>query len=91
MVSLDKIWLRPWNILNIEGNLAYSDTFHAWNILRFKKEILTEFPQLREKKSQLFYALSFVKTYEDLITYLNKLKKENKPLPLLLWFYKIEN
>jgi cell shape-determining protein MreC len=38
----------------------------------------------------MFYKIDFIKDYEVLLNYIKKLKKENKPLPLLLWFYKIE-
>lgn len=86
--SKDKIYLKPWNFLDIEGKLAYGEGAQAWNILRLKKEILTEFPQLKEKRTPLSYNLAFVKTYDDLLDYIKKMEKENKPLPLLLWFYK---
>lgn len=90
IMSSDKLYLRPWNLLDVEGKLAYNEGAQAWNTLRFKKEVLTEFPQLKEKRSKLFYGITFIKTYDDLINFIKKMQKENKPLPLLLWFYKLK-
>lgn len=89
--SKEKVWLRPWNLIKVDGRLAYNEGFQAWNTIRLKQQIIAEFPQLKEKRTPFFYNINFVKTYNDLIGLVNKLKKEKKPIPLLLWFYKIDN
>lgn len=70
--------------------MAFCEGAQAWVILRLKKELLAEFPQLKEKRSQFVYNITFVKDYENLLNFINKFKKENKPLPLLLWFCKLK-
>ena len=91
MKDENKFFLNPLNILNLEGNLIYKEGDQAWSILRLRKEILTEFPQLKEKRSKLCYCINFIKDYDSLIDLVKKMKEEKKPLPLLLWFYKVKN
>ena len=88
MPQSNKIYLRPGKFINTWGKLAYGESSQAWNVLRLKKEILTEFPQLKEKVSQLFYNIMFIKDYKVLINHLLKMEKDNMPLPLLVWFFK---
>ena len=79
--------LSPKTIIDIEGKLAYAEGFQSWNILRLKKEIINEFPALKEKRSEFSYKLMFCRSYEDLLKLVKKLKGE-EVMPLLLWMYR---
>ena len=79
--------LIPKTIIDIEGKLAYAEGFQSWNMLRLKKEIVEEFPALKEKRSSFSYRLMFCRSYKDLTKMIKKLKNE-PVMPLLLWMYK---
>lgn len=81
--------LRPftgkWDII---GNVSYNEGYGAWNTIRLKKDVLKEFPQLKEKSSRIRYKLVFYKTYEDFNKAIRNMRENNEPLPLLLYFYR---
>jgi len=79
--------LAPKKIIDIDGKLAYAEGFQSWNVLRLKKEIINEFPALKEKRSSFSYKLMFFRTFEDLRNTVNKLKNEDV-MPIMLWLYK---
>ena len=79
--------LTPRTIINVEGKLAYAEGFQSWNLLRLKKEIVDEFPALKEKRSAFSYKLMFFRTFQDLQDAVKKLKNEDV-MPMVLWLYK---
>ncbi len=81
--------LRPYDdALDIMGSVSYSDNYGAWNTIRLKKEVLQEFPQLKEKLAKIRYKLVFYKAYAEFLAAVKKMQENNEPLPLLLYFYK---
>ena len=81
--------LRPFDdVLDIMGSVSYSEGYGAWNTIRLKKEVLQEFPQLKEKTAKIRYKLIFYKDYEEFIEAVMKMRENNEPLPILLYFYK---
>ena len=56
-------------------------------MLRLKKEIVEEFPALKEKRSKFSYRLMFCRSYEDLMKMIKELKDE-EVMPLILWMYR---
>ena len=79
--------LIPRTKIKSEGKIAYSESFQAWNTLKLKKELFTEFPQLQEKRSKFSYKLIFCRSYGELSDYIKKLKGE-QVMPMLMWIYK---
>ena len=84
--SSNVVFLTPSHeTLDIKGKLLYSEGSQAWNIIRLKKEILREFPQLKEKRSKFSYKMIVPKSYSDV-----KVVIENfeglKVIPILLLF-----
>ena len=61
---MEKRTLTPRRIIDVEGKLAYAEGFQSWNLLRLKKEIVNEFPQLKEKRSAFSYRLAFFRSFE---------------------------
>jgi len=49
---MNKRTLIPRTLIDIEGKLIYNEGFQAWNTIRLKKEIFSEFPELKEKRSK---------------------------------------
>ena len=86
-MEMNKRTLIPRKIINIDGKIAYGEGFQSWNLIRLKKEIINEFPQLKEKRSSFSYKLIFHRTFEELLKEIKKLKNENV-MPMLLWLCK---
>ena len=81
--------LRPQrNIIEIKGKLTYGESMGAWNSIRFKKELINEFPQLKEKRSAFSYKITFYQEYKELEKAIRKIKRDGEALPVLLWFVK---
>ena len=77
--------LRPREKIATEGQIAYSEGFQAWNVIRLKKEIFSEFPELKEKRSKFSYKLIY---HRDVEKALKDLKEAGEVLPLFLFLYK---
>ena len=72
-----------------EGKIAYSESSQAWNVLKFKKDLVSEFPQLKEKRSKFSYRLVYHRDSKEFEKATKKLVKEGKSvMPLMLWLYK---
>ena len=86
---MEKRPLIPRKIINSEGKLHYSEGFQAWNIMRIKKELFSEFPQLKEKRSEFSYQLIYHRDPKELEKAIKKLIKENPNfIPMLMYLYK---
>jgi hypothetical protein len=76
--------LRPKReTLNIQGEISYSEGRRAWNVLRFKQDLLKEFPQLKERREKFGYILTMHRSVEDLKKAILKLNK-NDAIPILM-------
>jgi phosphoglycolate phosphatase-like HAD superfamily hydrolase len=76
------------NIIKTKGKMYYKEDNQAWCLLRFRKEIIDEFNQLKDKDSRFSYDAIYYRTYEEVEKALKELKKAGQPLPLLMWFVK---
>ena len=86
---MEKRPLIPRKIINSEGKLHYSEGFQAWNMMRLKKELFSEFPQLKEKRSKFSYQLMYYRTPKELEKAIKDLiKKGQNVMPVLLFLYK---
>ena len=68
--------------VKISGKLNYNEGSQSWNLIRLKKEVLHEFPQLREKSASFGYTMIISKSkegFEELI------QKEKDGFPILLF------
>lgn len=79
--------LTPKRIINVEGKIAYAESFQAWNVIRLKKELVDEFPQLKEKRSSFSYKIVFCRDFKEITSHINKLKNDSV-MPMLMWLYK---
>lgn len=69
----------------IEGKLFYSEGDQSWNIIRLKKEVVKEFPQLKEKREKFGYTLVISKSQEEIKKIISEVE-ENGAIPILLFF-----
>lgn len=84
---MEKKTLIPRNKIESEGKVHYSESFQAWNTIRIKKELFSEFPELKEKCSKFSYQLIFCRSYEELLKKIKNLKQDTV-MPMLIWLYK---
>ena len=79
--------LIPRNIIELKGNLSYSESLGTWNTIRFTSELVKEFPKLKEKRSILKYKAVYYKDLKEFMKIVKNLKG-NGDMPMLLWLYK---
>ncbi len=81
--------LRPKHeTLEIKGRISYNEGAQAWNTIRFKKDLLQEFPQLKEKRSAFSYNMALFRSYKMLIKRFKEMQQKDEPLSILLFFCK---
>lgn len=86
---MDMQVLRPiHDILEAKGKMYYEEGAQAWSLMRLRKELLLEFPQLKEKRSDFYYKAVLFNSYKILEKALKEMQKKDEPVPLLLFFYK---
>jgi hypothetical protein len=85
---MSKMILSPWsgNLVS-EGNVTYSETAHAWNTLRLHKQIVKEFPPLKDRMAKISFKIEFVRTLDNLKKKVDEIEKEKQGIPLLLYLY----
>ena len=84
---MERKQLTPKKVIDIEGKITYAENFQSWNTLRLKREIIEEFPALKEKRSSFSYRLMFCRSHRELMDMIKGLKGESV-MPLILWMYK---
>lgn len=86
---MEKKQLTPRKVVDSEGKIAYSESAQAWNVIKLKKELFEEFPELKEKRSAFSYKLKFFRDKEELENAYKKFKgTKDKMMPMILWLYK---
>ena len=86
---MEKKKLTPRKVVDSEGKIAYSESAQAWNVIKLKKELFDEFPELKEKRSNFSYKLKCFRDEEELEKVYQEFKKtKHKILPLILFLYK---
>jgi len=84
--------LSPGNqILEVKGKLFYNEGSQAWSIIRLKRNILYEFPQLRDKRSKVSYKMIMHDSIGSLKDMIKDIEKNGGKVPVLLFFYKDES
>jgi len=74
--------------LTVSGSLFYSESRQAWSIIRMKKEILHEYPQLKHMREKFGYMMVIHRTFKDLKKAIAKMEKDGGVVPILLLFGK---
>ena len=81
--------LRPMRrAINAKGRIYYDPSNGSWSIIRLKKAIVNNFSDLTEKRSSFTYQMVFYQTPLELEKAVREMKKEDKPLPILLFLVK---
>ena len=88
---MEKKPLAPRKIINVKGKIHYNESKQAWSNIKLKRELINEFPQLKEKRANFSYELMFCRTSEDLEKALKELSKKGEIIPMLMLLYKESN
>ncbi|NPE26700.1 hypothetical protein HNV12_01710 [Methanococcoides sp. SA1] len=86
-----KATLTPRTKIKSKGKISYSESAQAWNILKLKKELFSEFPQLKEKRSKFSYELTYCRDPETLKKNMEELAKDGRIMPILLFLHRENN
>lgn len=70
------------------GKITYSEGNRCWNTIRLRKEIISLFPQLKEKRSNFGYKMKVCLNYSELIKAIKIMEKRKEAIPILLTFHK---
>lgn len=68
------------------GKMDYNESSRAWSRIRFKKEFVNEFPQLRHRRFKTEYSALILHSYELLEREVQDIIKRKGPIPVLLFF-----
>ena len=68
----------------VRGKLFYSEGDRAWTNLRLKKEILQEYPYLKERRSSFVYFMKMHRSHEELKKELAELEKQGA-IPIIFF------
>ena len=75
-------------IIETSGKLSYHESAQAYNTLRLPKQILTQFPDLKNKLLNIRFKLEYFSNYSDIRKFLWESEYNNQEPPLLVYFYK---
>ncbi|MFH1710708.1 MAG: hypothetical protein ABH840_00180 [Nanoarchaeota archaeon] len=73
-------------VLSTSRKVAYSESFQSWNTLKLKKELFSEFPQLKEKRSKLSYKLIYHRDPKELEKTIKEMIKGGREIRQMLMF-----
>ena len=74
--------------LELKGKMTYSESLRAWAIARLKPPIIREYCQLKDRNAKYNYRLKLCWTYKELQKEINRIKKKDEAIPILLHFEK---
>ena len=75
---MEKKLLIPRKIINVKRKIHYNESKQAWSNIKLKRELINEFPQLKEKRANFSYELMFCRTLEDLDKALKEMSKKRR-------------
>ena len=71
--------------IELSGDISYGESQRAWNLIRLKKEIINEFPQLKKRRESFGYNLILHRSYKELKKAINKMEEQGLPVPLMMF------
>jgi len=86
---VSKMYLQPHNETKaFKGRVYYHSPSQAWSLINLKKEILSELKELKEKRGDFSYEMLMPFSIVNLDREVEKIRKEGKVIPFLLWIKK---
>lgn len=75
--------------LVIDGHLSYNESNQSWNSIKIKKELLNEFPDLKQKQGVFKYKMILHKNPKEIEKFIKEIII-NGAYPILLFFEKVK-
>lgn len=85
---MDRVLKPKHETLLIKGKLSYGEGNRAWNIIRFKKDLLLEFPQLKERREKFCYKMIMHRSFKELKKAIREMENKEEAIPIFLWFFR---
>lgn len=85
---MNKKPLTPRKIINVKGKMLYNESKQAWCNIKLKRELINEFPQLREKRSNFSYEMMFCRTADELKEILKKMEGDEEAMPIMMFLWR---
>ncbi len=76
--------LEPTNKIETKGRLAYHEAARAYNTIRLPRQLIDQFPELRNRLLKITFKIRFFRHYSDLKRCIWELEYSNEIPPLLL-------
>lgn len=77
------------DMIEVKGPMTYNESAQAWNIIRLRKEVLHEFPDLKDKRTTFGYKLVIPRNAEAIKKLTVKSLESPNVLPIFLTFSKL--
>ena len=68
--------------------MSYMEGRRAWNLLRFKDNLLKEFPQLKSRREDFAYQMIMHRSYRNLKKAITEMENKGLPIPIFLFLCK---
>lgn len=78
------------DLVEITGPMTYNESAQAWNIIRLRKDILHEFPELKDKRALFNYKLIIPRNPQAIKKLMEETSKSQNVFPILLSFSKVK-
>jgi hypothetical protein len=78
------------DLVEITGPMTYNESAQAWNIIRLRKDILHEFPDLKDKRTLFNYKLIIPRNPQAIKKLMEESSKSQNVLPIFLSFSKVK-
>lgn len=70
--------------LEIDGDMSYGEGQRSWSVIRLKKTLIQEFPQLQNRREKFGYKMILHREYKELKKTITEMEKNKQPIPLFL-------
>ena len=77
-------------IVEVSGDMYYSQGNRAWSIIQLKNDILRKFPVLKRRGEKFGYKMVIPQNQEEINKLMLKMQKDHDKIPVLLYFCKKE-
>ena len=71
--------------LKVRGKVFYHESAQAHSLIRLTKEVLSRYPQLREKQASFSYVMIVPRSKEELKKQLQELREKPERVPIILF------
>ncbi len=83
--QIDRFLIPVQETLKVRGKIFYHESAQAHSMIRLTKDVLSHYPQLREKSSSFSYVMIVPSSKEELNEQFKKMKENVDEIPIILF------